>query len=71
MVSQKEQEREDAAAWESDTVVAVHIFKDLDRRELLTCSEKKYQDQVQILSIWANLSMSGIRRERVRRKGGK
>lgn len=66
-----EQEREDVAAWESDTVPAVHIFKDLDGRVLLTCSEKRYQDQVNILSIWANLSMPGIRRERVRRKGRK
>lgn len=27
----------------SDTVMAVCIFKDLDRKDLLTCSEKRYR----------------------------
>lgn len=68
VVSQKEQEREDVTAQESDAVVAVHIFKDLDRKELLTCSEKRYQDQMNILSIWVNLSTPGIT-DGVRKKG--
>lgn len=51
VVSQKEQEREDVAAQENDIKVTVHTFEDLDKRKLLTCSEKRYQDQMKILSI--------------------
>lgn len=43
--------REDIAAQESDAVLAVHVFKDVDRKELLICDEERYKDQIKIFSI--------------------
>lgn len=50
VVSQKKA-REDIAAQESDAVLAVHVFKDVDRKELLICDEERYKDQIKIFSI--------------------
>lgn len=62
----KKKAREDVATQEGDTVAAVCIVKDLDRKELLTCSEKRYRDQMKIFSIWANLRTLDDKRKRVR-----
>lgn len=43
------------AAQEGDTVVAVHIFEDLDRKESLMCNERRYRDQMKRFSL-GNLS---------------
>lgn len=56
----KKKAKEDVAAQEGDAMVAVCTVKDLNRKELLTYSEKRYRDQMKIFSIWAN------RRKRVR-----
>lgn len=57
------------AAQRGGIAVAVCIFKNLDRKDLLTCNNKRHQDQMKIFSIWANVSIPDEGRERVRREG--
>ena len=68
MVSQAKKAKRDVAAQKGGAVVTAHIFKDSDRKELLTYNEKRYQDQMTIFSILANLSTPDDRKKRVRRE---
>ena len=52
----KKKARGHVVSQEGDAVGAVCLFKDLDRKDLLTCREKRYQNQMKIFPIWANLT---------------